>query len=280
MMLMKLKSKKEIKKILDTDKPLKSLGQNFLIDQHAVNALIESGDLNDEDHVLEIGPGLGALTEEIEGRAGRVTAIEKDSRFINYLKNTINPQKTKLINADFLNLSPQKIEIENKVISNLPFSVATPIIDRLLTQFNFDSITVIVQKEVAKRIEGRKKESFLSIKTKFRGNPQFLKKIDRDCFWPRPRVDGAILKITPKQISTEEDFNRSFLKIIEAGFCHSRKQIKNNLTSLGISKKESIYILDQANIDPKKRAEKINLEDWRRITEFYLTLNLKKNRIK
>ena len=278
---MKLTSIDNIKNIL-RDKPLKKLGQNFLINEEVIEKLISAAEINDGDKILEIGPGVGALTEKLTEKA-TVIAVEKDSRLIDHLKEMESKSLT-VLRADFLNVSLEKyLQSNYKVVSNLPFNVATPIIRKLLKENPPSLIVVIVQKEVAQRIESKgEKENFLSTIIKFRGEPEIVSTIPKNNFWPSPEVDASILKITPhsKYSKKEEEFSNLFFKVVEAGFLHPRKQIKNNLTGLNNFSKENIEnILINLNIDPKKRGEDLNLDDWIRITDKYLTLNKKENKI-
>ncbi len=260
-------------------RPSKKLGQNFLIDDEIIEGLISIGDVT-KGRVLEIGPGVGALTYQLSKKAGEVLAVEKDDFLYQHLRS-LDIENVTLLNRDFLDLRPEIYsEEEYKSISNLPFNVAGPILRKLLKESPPSLLVAILQKEVAERIESKgDKENFLSIITKFRGEPEVIKKVPRNSFWPAPRVDGAIIKITPHQKLPDQNFQDSFFKIVEAGFLHPRKQIKNNITYSGISKKRAIELLDEVNIDPKKRPEDLSLEDWVDLTYFFLDMNSIKDKI-
>jgi len=268
---MELASKKTIKKLLaEIGGPVKGLGQNFLVSEKIVDDLISIAEINSKDKIVEIGPGLGVLTEKLTEKAGFVTAVEKDRRMIKHLKE-LDKNNLKLINADFLKLDPSKYtEDKYKVVSNLPFNAATPIIRKLLKEKSPTSITVIMQEEVAERIESKgEKENFLSIITKFRGSPKVFRKVPKKCFYPSPKVSGAILKIKPHSEYSDrgESFFRRFFNVVEAGFQHPRKQLKNNLKDLFGSKKETIATLEKIKIKPRRRPEDLSVEDWIKITE-------------
>ena len=274
---MKITSPEYIKKILKNG-PVKNLGQNFLIDETTIEKIIDIAEVKDSC-VLEIGPGLGALTHRLIKRAKKVLAVEKDSNLISELKK-IKANNLELINTDFLKVDTSKFFEENyKVVANLPFNAATAIIRKLLTKENPTSITVILQKEVAERITSEgDKENFLSITTKVQGSPEIKGIVPRNCFWPTPRVDGAILKIKP--LPKEDDFSYEvFFNVVEAGFRHPRKQLKNNLSNLKLTKKQITQLLINLNLNPKIRAEDLSLNDWERLTEKYLTLTKKENKI-
>ena len=274
---MDLTSPNNIKKII---KPTKSLGQNFLIDEAVIDDLIDIADLKKKDNVLEIGPGLGAITKKLNERANKVLAIEKDRHLIEHLRN-LKLQNVEVINTDFLQLNLTDLDKNDyKVVANLPFNVATAIIRKILTEGEVDSIVVIIQKEVAQKIESKgDKESFLSVITKINGNPEVCKTVSRSSFWPAPRVDGAILKIIPHDKYKDTPYDEMF-KIIEAGFKHSRKQLKNNLKNFSnLSKKEAVNLLKSTGLNTKIRAEDLEVSDWKILTDKYLTLVKKENKI-
>lgn len=274
---MKINSPKYIKKILKNG-PVKNLGQNFLIDETIIKKIIDIAEV-ENSCVLEIGPGLGALTYKLIERAEKVLAVEKDSNLISELKK-IKASNLELINTDFLKVDTSDLfEGDYKVVANLPFNVATAIIRKLLTKENPTSITVILQKEVAERITSKgDKENFLSITTKVQGDPEIKGIVPRNCFWPAPQVDGAILKIKP--LPKKDNFSYgNFFNVVEAGFRHPRKQLKNNLSQLKLTKKQVVQLLISLDLNPKIRAEDLSLNDWKRLTEKYLTLTEKENKI-
>ena len=277
---MDLTSLKNIKRILNGKYPAKKLGQNFLIDETTIKDLVEVAEVNRNDNVLEVGPGLGAITEELSKTAQKIIAIEKDIELVNHLQN-LSLENVELINDDFLKIDLNSLKLNNyKAIANLPFNVATAIIRKILTEGNPNSIAVILQKEVAERIEAEgEKENFLSITTKIQGDPKIHKIVPRNCFWPMPRVDGAILKITPRKQNENVLFYNHFFSVAEAGFRHPRKQLKNNLSSLKITKKQAKDLLVSLNLNPKIRAEDLSVSDWKNITKKYLTLKKKGNKI-
>ena len=276
---MDLTSKKEIRKALGNKHPSKKLGQNFLIDDEVIEDLISVAKVDSKDRILEIGPGVGALTSQLSKKAEEVLAVEKDEFLYEHLKN-LGIENLTLFNDDFLDLNTEIYsKKEYKSVSNLPFNVAGPIIKKLLKERSPSIIVAITQKEVADRIESKgEKENFLSIITKFRGEPKVIKRVPRSSFWPSPGVDGAIIKITPHQKYPREDFPEEFFRLVEVGFLHPRKQIKNNL-SHSLSKKEVLKMLSITNIDPKKRPEDLLIDEWVSITKTYLTLKRKENKI-
>ena len=277
---MDLDSPKKIKKVLKKQ-PAKKLGQNFLINEDVVKDIIEIAEITKKDTVLEIGPGLGAITKELTKKAKKVVAIEKDSQLINHL-NSLEYKNLTVVNDDFFNVDLDLfLEGEYKVVANLPFNAATAIIREVLTTGGFSSISVITQKEVAERIESKgNKENFLSVITKVKGEPEVCRTVPRNYFWPAPRVDGAVLKIVPRLQNENSLFYKEFFKIVEAGFRHSRKQLKNNLANFnGLTKKDVVNLLKSLDLNPKIRAEDLEVSDWEKMTKRYLTLTRKENKI-
>ncbi len=262
-----LNSINDLQNIFSNKNPSKKMGQNFLIDEDVVNVLISTSKISSGDTVLEIGPGLGAITEKLLKQAKKVHAVEKDDFLAEKLKKNLEENNLNIINKDFLNLSLRKFLPDSyKVVSNLPFSVATPIIRKLLFEIPTPKLmSLIVQKEVAQRIKSKKgKQNFLSVLVAFKANSKIIKTVPRSSFWPAPEVDGAILKLTPHDKFPQDPFfYNKFFKVVEAGFLHPRKQIKNNLSYLsGYSKEEIKDILNNLSIDVRKRPESLSIKNW------------------
>lgn len=266
----------------------KSLGQNFLISQNTLNKIIESAKLSQEDVVVEIGPGLGVLTEELARKAKLVLAIEKDYKLVEFLRKRFKSYKNvKIIYADILQFDNLAIEQFNnsKVVANLPYNITSPVIRKFLEAENRPSeMVLMVQKEVAERLTAAPGDSNRGITTlmvEFYGSAGIVEIIRRDCFWPVPKVDSAIVKITIKQcnIKTLEHLNIkiidpiSFMRIVKIGFSQKRRQIHHPLASgLHLSKGEISDILKEANISSVLRAEDLRLEDW---VNLYRVINSK-----
>jgi len=245
--------------------PSKRLGQNFLTDQNIKNKIISAIRLNKEDVVLEIGPGLGALTEDLRKKAKKVIAIEKDRRLCDFLLNSGNAD---IINGDILKYefggSPSKLI----VVGNLPYSISSPILNKLITNRNHIScIYATVQLEFGERVvalPGTKDYGSLSCYAQFYGDPRVLFKIPRGAFFPAPEVDSCLLKIgMEKQIDDSMDQVLLF-KIIRSSFKKRRKTILNSLASSGIfkSKEEASDCLAKARISPDRRPETISLQEF------------------
>jgi len=266
---MDLLSPKVIKELLAKykTKASKGLGQNFLIDKNILNKIIESADIKPGDIILEVGPGIGALTQKLAENGGKIIAVEKDKTMIEILKETTkNFNNIKIINADILKY--QLPTTNYKVVANIPYYLTSPLIRKFLESKNPpQEIILMVQKEVAQRICSKPPDmSLLSVSVQFYANPKIIFYVLKSCFWPAPKVDSAIIKIKPG-----EKYNISadlFFKVVKAGFSQPRKQLVNNLTTLKslngvkLTKEFVSGWLFKNNIKPNQRAETLNISDW------------------
>ncbi len=265
----------------------KGYGQNFLIDQNVVDEIIEKAEVNKDDLIIEIGPGLGNLTSPLLENAGKVICIELDPKMVSILTDRFSLYKNfELINEDVLKVDINKLINDNseyktaKVVANLPYYITTPIIMKLLEdKLNLDSITVMVQKEVAERLAdhpGGKEVGAITYSINYYTNPEIIIDVPRDCFVPSPNVDSAVIKLNvlkePKIKVIDESV---FFKVVKAAFMQKRKTLINSLTNSKIANKEFIEtMLNTLNIDLRIRAEKLTLEEFGAIAD-YLKTNLK-----
>ncbi len=256
-------------------RPLKRLGQNFLIDKGAIKKVIKATGLSSEDIVLEIGPGLGVLTQELAKKAKRVIAVEKDPRMVEILKERLKDFKNiEVINSDILKWEP-KYKILNtkyKIVGNLPFYLTAPVIRQFLegVEIKPQYMVLVVQKEVGQRICARPpKMSVLSVSVQIYAQPEIISYLPRKSFWPQPKVDSTIIKITPKKLRVGID-KEKFFKIVKAGFSQPRKQLINNLSKGLKAKKEKVenWLLKN-NIQPIQRAETLSINDWLKLTKSF-----------
>jgi 16S rRNA (adenine1518-N6/adenine1519-N6)-dimethyltransferase len=242
-------------------KPSKKLGQNFLVNQGIIEKIIKSAEIKEDEIILEIGPGLGVLTRELAKKAQKVITIEKDPKLVELLKEELKDFKNvEIINEDILKTSRVPSSGRFKVVANLPFNIATAIIQKFLEADNKPSeMILMVQKEVAQRICAKPpKMSILAVSVQFYSDPKILFHISRGSFWPTPKVDSSILQIKPFDkpgLSTPD-----FFKIVKTGFAHPRKQLGSNLPK---------ELLLKAGLDPKRRAETLTVEDWVNLTQTY-----------
>ncbi len=266
---MKITSIDKLKSFFEDEKPLKEMGQNFLVDEEAIEKVVSFAEIAPEDSVLEIGPGPGALTLELAKKAKKVVAVEKDRKLTQILKKeTEKYENVEIINSDAFLFSPDKhFDSDYKIVSNLPFYCSTAFIRKFLEEKKIPLMMLfIIQKEVASRITSKEKSNFLSVIIGAKADSEVVSDIPRSSFWPAPRVDASIIKITPhSRYSLNED---RFFSLVEAGFKHPRKQLKNNLSGFNSrSKKEIVEILKKAGLNPKIRPEKVFLEDWVRLLD-------------
>ncbi len=261
-------------------KSKKSLGQNFLKSEVALRKIIEVGEIQPTDVVLEIGPGRGALTEKLLEKAGTVIAVEKDHELFALLKTKFSEQiksgSLVLVHGDILDFNTRAYGLEPnayKLIANIPYNITGAILKKFLTAHlpaggQPERMVLMLQQEVAQRIVARnKKESLLSISVKAYGEPKMVMKVPARYFSPAPKVDSAIIaiknisrkKIHPDASATPEvgNLEERFWEIVKAGFAHKRKKLSSNLKSL--QKKLSPAILEKLG---NKRAEDLSLSDW------------------
>jgi 16S rRNA (adenine1518-N6/adenine1519-N6)-dimethyltransferase len=248
----------------------KGLGQNFLIDGSVLKIIAGAAELTPTDTVIEVGPGLGILTETLAKQAGKVIAVELDNNLAGILKNNFSGfDKVAIINGDILKINPSEIlgkQTEYKVVANLPYYITSAVIRHFLeSPVNPNIMVLMVQKEVAQQITAQPGEmSLLSVSVQLYGKPTLVSKVAAGCFYPAPNVDSAILKIDvyPRPKVHTNDIT-AFFNIVRAGFSANRKQLPNSLANgLKVPKTEIMPLLEQAGIDPKRRAETLTIDEW------------------
>jgi 16S rRNA (adenine1518-N6/adenine1519-N6)-dimethyltransferase len=262
----------------------KSLGQNFLIDTNILNRIVDHAGLTKESGAIEIGPGIGALTEQLAKNCQKVVAFEIDQRLIPILKDTLSPYPhVKVIHEDVLKadvLSVMESEFKEiddvMVVANLPYYVTTPIIMKLLEdQLPIRGIVCMLQKEVADRISakpGTKEYGSLSIAVQYYTMAEIVMIVPKTVFVPQPNVDSAVIRLTrrlkPVVDVKDEAF---FFQITRASFAQRRKTLLNNLQSglqNGKEKKELILsILEEVQIEPSRRGETLSIEEFARLSD-------------
>jgi 16S rRNA (adenine1518-N6/adenine1519-N6)-dimethyltransferase len=254
----------------------KGLGQHFLVDGEALEAVVAAADLQPTDTVIEVGPGLGILTAELARNAGWVIAIELDDTLASILTRTLPTDNVVVLNQDVLGTDPAELFITGsphvpaemasyKVVANLPYYITSPVLRHFLEAAVKPAVMVVmVQKEVAETIAaGPGKRSLLSIAVQLYGEPELVRIVPRESFFPAPEVDSAIVRIRvypgPK-VAVDED---AFFKVVRAGFTAARKQLGNSLAQgLKMTKEEATELLEAAGVDPRRRAETLELEEW------------------
>ncbi len=257
----------EIKNILQKYEihPKKTLGQNFLIDQNIIDKIIKSAEIKKGEKILEIGPGLGLITKELDKYSDSVLAIEKDTLFTKILKG-FGFKNTEIIEDDILKYIKKNDISDKKIIANIPYYLTSNLIRNLLESSNQPKeMFLVMQKEVAKRIcedEG----NILSMSVKYYAKPKVCFYISKNSFWPSPKVDSALIRIIPSK--KYEEIDKFFFKVIKAGFSSPRKKLINNLQALEIEKDVLEKAFMESNLSLGIRAEKLSLEEWIKLRDF------------
>jgi len=254
----------------------KGLGQHFLVDGDALEAAVNAAELTPADTVIEVGPGLGIMTAELARRSGWVIAIELDDTLAGILVQTLPSDNVVVLNQDILGTDPAELFVSGsphvpaemtsyKVVANLPYYITAPVLRHFLeAAVKPDLMVVMVQKEVAETITAAAgKRSLLSIAVQLYGEPELVRIVPRESFFPAPAVDSAIVRIRvlPKpRVDVDEE---AFFRIVRAGFSAARKQLGNSLAQgLKMTKEESVALLNAAGVKPERRAETLELEEW------------------
>ena len=267
----------------------KSLGQNFLIDDEVINNIIKASNINKEDLVIEIGPGLGTLTSKLLENAGKVIAIELDKKMITILQDRFRLYNNfKLLNEDILKVDLNKLIEENKekiknvkIVANLPYYITTPIIMKLLEdRLNIDSITVMVQKEVADRITakpGNKLSGAITYSVDYYAEAKGIVFVSKNSFIPAPEVDSEVIKLTIRDKAKVDLLSEDmFFKVIKASFMQRRKTLINGLLNSGIiNDKEKIKeIFKEIGLEENIRGEKLTLQEFANLSNsIYKTIS-------
>lgn len=249
----------------------KSLGQNFLVDDTVLDDIVSGAEVNENDFVIEIGPGVGTLTAQILKRAKRVTSIELDNDLIPILQQELGDNPNfQLIHKDALKVDFNEVigdEESVKLVANLPYYVTTPIIVKLLKeQYNFKSLTIMIQKEVAERIDAEpncKDYGSLSVLVQYYCNTSIVRKVPPTCFIPRPKVESIVIKLERLEEPRVKVKDEALMfEIVRSGFNMRRKTLWNATKSLGLDKEKLEAAFENAGIDPKRRAETLSIEEF------------------
>jgi len=267
----------EVKRLLRQSglKAKKGLGQHFLIDEKALETIVIAAELSPEDIVIEVGPGLGVLTIELARRAGKVIAVELDTKLASLLKRRLTSlPNVNIVNADILKVSPSQLlggENNYKVVANLPYYVTSPILRYFVEASPKPSLMVVmVQKEVGTAIAASPgKMSLLAVSLQVYSKPKIISYVSSQSFYPPPKVDSAIVRfdLFPEPAVKIADID-GFFKVVRCGFSSPRKQLRNSLAhGLEVKPAEVGLLLEKARIEPQRRAETLSLEEWARLYE-------------
>lgn len=255
----------------------KKYGQNFLIDPHVLDKIIRAADISKEDLVLEIGPGIGTMTQYLCEHAKKVVAVEIDQALIPVLKDTLKEyQNIEIIHGDILKIDIHKLVLEKnhglpiKVVANLPYYITTPIIMGLFeTHVPIESITVMVQKEVADRMQvgpGTKDYGALSLAVQYYARPELIANVPQNCFLPRPKVGSAVIRLTRYEAPPVQVEDETFLfQVIRASFNQRRKTLANGLKNddrISLPKEVIEQSIQELGVPVTVRGEALSLEQF------------------
>ncbi|MCU6710864.1 16S rRNA (adenine(1518)-N(6)/adenine(1519)-N(6))-dimethyltransferase RsmA [Paenibacillus sp. J5C_2022] len=260
----------------------KSLGQNFLIDGNVLSAIVAAAELDKTKGALEIGPGIGALTQRLAAEAGKVTAVELDQRLIPILQEVLEGEEhVRVVHGDVLKLDLKELFEQQfsdvsgvSVVANLPYYVTTPILMKLLEErLPLEHIVVMIQKEVAQRMAakpGGKEYGSLSVAVQYYCETSIVCHVPHTVFIPQPNVDSAVIKLSLRsKPAVEVSDERLFFRIVQASFAQRRKTLANNLTVVvGKERREALNeLLHSLGIEPSRRGETLSLEEFGRLSE-------------
>lgn len=245
-------------------RPDKSLGQNFLVDDTVVRDMVEAAQVDEKDVVVEVGPGLGALTQLLSSKAKQVLAIETDQELVNYLRDH-TAKNVKIIHGDALRVDwTVTIKDSYKIVANIPYSITSPLLRKT---FQFEKkpsvIVLLVQKEMAERIvaePGSSERGFLTLLVEANATAKKNRTVKPGCFYPSPQTDSSIITLIPLKESKMEQI---FWPAVEAGFRHRRQILANSLNKdLNIPKDRSIQLIVDAGLNPLCRPQELSFEAW------------------
>lgn len=280
----------ETKRLLDKYnlRPKKKFGQNFLIDEKVIHGILKAAELGPGDTVVEIGPGLGSLTEHLVRRSGQVLAIEIDSQLIPLLKEKMNSYTGfEILEEDVLKVNldqavkeafPQA-KFPYKVVANLPYYITTPIIMKLLEEkYQIETMVLMVQQEVGERLQARpgtKEYGALSVAVQFYTEPELVFKVPPGAFRPIPEVSSAVMKLKVRKVPavTPQD-EKFFFRVVRAAFGQRRKTLVNALSNsfAELSKQELTRLLEELGIEPTVRGEELGLAQFAQIADAVVNL--------
>jgi 16S rRNA (adenine1518-N6/adenine1519-N6)-dimethyltransferase len=254
-------------------KARKSLGQHFLVDEAVLNTIVEAAELSPEDTVVEVGPGLGILTVELARHAGNIIAVELDTKLASLLQRRLASQSNlSVINADILKVTPSQLlagKSKYKVVANLPYYITSPVLRYFMEATSKPSLMVVmVQQEVGEAIVAASgKMSLLAVSLQVYSKARIISHVPSQCFYPQPKVDSVVVRfdLLPEPAVKVADMN-GFFEVVKGGFSSPRKQLHNSLAhGMGMKPAEVASLLEKANIDPKRRAETLSLEEWAKL---------------
>lgn len=271
----------------------KSLGQNFLVDENALEAIVEAAQLQPSDNVIEVGPGTGFLTEQLIEKVAQVLAIELDEDMVKVLNDRFSgvgnleivqedALKVQIAGLPFLQtpsgspkgggvLQPSSLS-SYKLVANIPYYITSPLIKHFLHSGHPPELMVILmQKEVAEKICGKGGKTLLSVQVEVFGEPEVVAQVPRTSFYPSPKVDSAVLRIRPhSEPLVAADQQKAFFRLVKFGYSQKRKKLSNTLAAgLQLKSSEVVEKMKSVGIDPNLRAEHLGVGEWRRLIRLF-----------
>ncbi|MEI8061154.1 MAG: 16S rRNA (adenine(1518)-N(6)/adenine(1519)-N(6))-dimethyltransferase RsmA [Candidatus Berkelbacteria bacterium] len=244
----------------------RTMGQNFLVDNEVLDKIIAAAGISSSDTVLEIGPGLGVLTEGLSEKANKVIAIEKDDKLTEMLESKFSGTNVEILHQDALEFDPTDLG-EYKLVANIPYNITSLIIRKFLETANKpERLILMVQKEVAERITAKPGDmSLLSVSVQFYAQVEIITLVKNTSFYPSPKIDSAVIKISPKELSKGIN-EKEFFRIVKFGFAAKRKTLENNLSAgMHITKEDASGIIKAAGLEARIRAEALTIENWKKL---------------
>ncbi|MDQ5943723.1 MAG: rRNA (adenine1518-N6/adenine1519-N6)-dimethyltransferase [Patescibacteria group bacterium] len=247
-------------------KAKKSFGQNWLKDQYALDTIVQSADISKSDTILEVGPGLGYLTEKLLSTGARVIAVESDKDLIYPLKQKfLSDQNIRIVISDILKFNLKEIPVNYKVVANIPYYLTSNLIRMFLDSENKPhTMVLLVQKEVAQRIiAGPGQMSVLAFSVQYYAQAELVADVSRELFEPVPNVDSSIVRFVIRDKPRFDADSKQLFRIVKAGFSNKRKMLKNSLSSaLRIDQVAIVDVLDKCQISQNSRAQELDFEQW------------------
>jgi len=251
--------------------PKKALGQNFLFDEQILSQITTAAEIDQGDIVLEIGPGIGGLTKHLSTVSSKVITVEIDDRLLPILRDQLDLyDNVEIVKADILELPLEDYVADGyKVVANIPYYITGALLRHILSGECRPAMVVItIQRQVANRLTARPGQmSLLSTTAQYYGDIELLFGIKAGSFWPRPEVDSAVVRIRihPDPLLTEAE-EESFFRLVKLGYSQKRKQLQKNLRALGYPRSKLNEFLSEANIDGRRRAQSLSVEEWMELT--------------
>ncbi len=252
-------------------KPLKRFGQNYLVDKNIIRKIVDELNPAEQECIVELGPGKGAITEELLERVNKIFAVEIDRRIIDDLRNKypkLTVFENDILKFDFKKLK-EKCDSKIRIIGNIPFNITAPIIFKLIENRELiEDAVLMVPHEIAKRftgVRGTKDYGILSVLLEYYCTVKLCFKVSPNVFFPKPKIDSAVVHIYFNKSTDKEINDQTFIQVVKAAFGNRRKTLKNSLSNSIFR----IYNYSRAGIDLTKRAEELNLEDFLTLTKFF-----------